>query len=192
LKGNKAGKVDYVGAWEYKQRNEMKSLIASEFAISKKAEHLGIGPKTYDAFICHNTKELMAYKVMVSDYVKGVSLEQWLKQKHSPLERRRVYDLVKKKIDIMHTNGIIHTNLYSSNIILKTGKGGQIEDALITDFNSSYDVQDKTLWDYNKWIRDDRRVLDAIRNEAYSYNNADDVVNYVTFLMLKNKDIVIS
>jgi tRNA A-37 threonylcarbamoyl transferase component Bud32 len=182
LKGNKTAKVKQIYLWLYKQRDEMKSVINNEFKICKKAEALNIGPKTYDTFICYNEQSNIAYKVIVSEYIQGMSLDEWMKTERTPEERQHVYNIVKKKIDKMHENGIIHTRLYSANIILKQGKGGKkVVDAFITDFVHSYDVQDKSMWDYNKWIQDDRRVLNDIQTgkRRFGYQNVDDVVNYV-------------
>jgi tRNA A-37 threonylcarbamoyl transferase component Bud32 len=178
LKGNKTAKLKTIYMWNYKQKNEMKSVIMNEFKICKKAESLGIGPKTYDTFICFNKETNFAYKVVVSEYINGQSLAEWLKTGPSVGERERIYKLVKSKIDKMHGNGIIHSSLSSSNVILKQVKG-KVVDVYITDFVNSYDVQDKSMWDYNKWIQGDRDVLNRIMNNTYSFANSDDVVNYV-------------
>ena len=193
LKANKAAKINYISLWQYKQKDEMKSMIANEFAICKKAESLGIGPKTYDAFICYNEAEFRAFKVVITEYISGQPLDKWLQDDKNITQPQRdhVYNLVKAKVEKMHEHGIIHNSLHTGNIILKMKKD-TVEDVFITDFVNAYDVQDKSMWDYNKWIRDDRSVLDNIRNLSYSYNNADDVVNYVTQKLLANKEIVIS
>lgn len=193
LKGNKTAKVHMISLWEYKQKDEMKSVINNEFKICKKVENLGIGPKIFDSFICYNKTEGKAYKVVVSEYIHGSSLEEWSKIDHSPKEREFVHSLVQKKIEKMHENGIIHNSLFYTpgNIILKTVRG-KVVDAFITDFLRSYDVQDKKMWDYNKWIQEDRQVLSSIKKVARSYSNSDDVINYVAHMLIKNKDIVIN
>lgn len=192
LKGNKAAKVQVISLWQYKQKDEMKSVINNEFKICKKIEQLGIGPKIFDSFICYNSTESKAYKVVVSEYINGLSLDEWSKTDHPPKEREFVYSLVKKKIEKMHENGIIHNSLFYTpgNIILKIVRG-KVVDALITDFVRSYDVQDKKMWDYNKWIQEDRQVLSSIKKVARSYSNSDDVINYVAHMLIENKDIII-
>lgn len=193
LKGNKTAKVKVISLWEYKQKDEMKSVINNEFVICKKMETLGIGPKIFDSFICFNKAESKAYKVVISEYIHGVSLEEWIKEEHTPAERASVHSLVQKKIEKMHENGIIHNSLYYTpgNVILKTLRG-KVVDAYITDYVRSYDVQDKKMWDFNKWIQEDRQVLTTIKKVARSYSNSDDVINYVAHMLIKNKDIVIS
>lgn len=192
LKNNKTAKVKPISLWEYKQKDELRSMINNEFKICKKAEALGIGPKTYDTFICHNEEETRTYKVVISEYIKGISLDDWLKGDHSTKERNRVYELVKAKIEKMHENGIIHNGLrWSSNIILKLNKD-KVSDIYITDYVNAYDVKDKSMWEYNKWIKDDRELLQTIKNKVSSYSNADDVINYVLNKLLDNKNIIIS
>lgn len=192
LKGNKAAKVERISLWMYKQKNEMKSTIYNEFSIHKKAEELGIGPKTYDTFICLNELGNICYKVIIMDYITGIPLDEWLSKSPSQDDRRAMYNMIKKKVDIMHENGIIHGSLTNRNIIVKLGRGSKAEDVVITDYINSYDMTDKSMWDYNKWIQNDRQVLRNIINASYSYNNSTDIVNYVTSKLIANKEIVIT
>lgn len=190
VEGNKTAKVKWISLWEYKQKDELKSIINNEFRICKKAEALGIGPKTHDTFICYNKEEDRAYKVIINDYIKGMSLKDWLEKDHSAQAKEHVHKLVKRKIDKMHEAGIIHNALWSSNVILKITKG-KVVDAFITDFVHAYDVKDKTMWDYNKWIQEDRFVLDNIKNNTRSFSNADDVVSFVAQKLIDKKYVVI-
>jgi tRNA A-37 threonylcarbamoyl transferase component Bud32 len=135
----------------------------------------------------------IAYKVVITEYINGVSLEEWLDTSPSKEEREKIYEMVKAKIDTMHGNGIIHDGLkwHSNNIILKQDKAGNIIDVVITDFVRSYDIKDKKMWDYNKWIQQDRYVLDRIKSgNTYSFDNADDVTNYVTMKLRKHITVV--
>lgn len=193
LKGGKTAKVQIISLWLYKQKDELKSMINNEFRICKKAESLGIGPKTYDTFICSNQENKLSYKVVITDYINGMSLEEWMKETRTDKERDEVHGMVKAKIEKMHENGIIHNQLQwsSSNIILKM-KGKKVIDVYITDFLHAFDVQDKKMWEYNKWIQGDRAVLNKIQSNVRSYNNADDVVNYVVNELIDKKFIQIS
>lgn len=190
--GNKAAKIQMITMWEYKQRDELRSMINNQFKICKKAETLGIGPKTYDSFICYNESEKRAYRVIITEFIKGMSLEDWLKEDRSDKAREVVHNMVKKKIEKMHANGIIHNGLqWSQNIILKM-KGNKVLDVYITDYVNAYDVQDKSMWEYNKWIQQDRYVLTSIKNKVRSYGNVDDVVNYVLHKLIDQKNIIIN
>ncbi len=190
--GDKVAKVEIMRMWNYKQKNEMHSMINHEFMICKKASDLKIGPKTFDAFICKNSSDKSVFKVIVSEYIKGLSLKEWLDKDPSDKERLMVFNIVKSKINKMHESGIIHNKMSTDNIILKLNNKNKVVDALITDFVNSYDVSDKTMWDYNKWIQYDRDVLNDIKNTTKSYSHANDVINYVAYQLQVNKDIIIS
>jgi tRNA A-37 threonylcarbamoyl transferase component Bud32 len=194
LKNGKAAKIVLISMWQYSQKNEMKSVIENEFNISKKAEALGIGPKTYDTFICMNTTENRAYKVVVTEFIKGTSLAEWLKKDHSKEEKKNIHTILKKKLNKMHEHGIIHNSMNAENVILKFAQSSKtkISDLFITDYNHAYDVQDKKMWDYNQWIQSDRQILDNIMNKIDSYSNSDDVLLYVSAKLIDNKDIIIT
>ena len=183
LKGGKAIKINRIYLFAYEQKDEMKAAIANEFAICKRAEELKIGPKIFDCFICMSDDSV--FKVVVSEFVKGVPLDKWMaanKGKNGK-DRIDVYNMVQKKLDIMHENGIIHNNMHGSNIIVKDGG----KDVLFTDFVGAYDMRDKKLWQYNKWIRGDRRILDEIKTGSYSWNNSEDVLKYVAIEIYKTR-----
>lgn len=181
LAGNKTIKINRIYMWEYEQKDEMKSAIENEFDICKKAEKLNIGPKTFDCFICMAGN--VAFKAVVSEYIKGIPMNKWMEGK-SKEQRLEVHNVVKKKLDIMHSNGIIHNNMSVNNIIVKNNG-----DVLFTDFVGAYDINDKKMWQYNKWIRGDRRVLDEIKTGSYSWNNTMDVLKYVASQLLVSKKI---
>lgn len=189
--GNKTAKVQMITMWDYKQKDELRAMINNQFKICKKAEKLGIGPKTYDTFICYNENDRRAYRVIITDFIKGMSLEDWLKGDRSDKAREVVHNMVKNKIDKMHENGIIHNGLqWSQNIILKM-KGNKVMDIFITDYVNAYDVQDKSMWEYNKWIQQDRLILNTIKSKVRSYGNVDEVVNYVFHKLIEKKNIII-
>lgn len=190
--GNKAAKIQMISMWDYKQKDELRAMINNQFKICKKAENIGIGPKTYDTFICYNENEKRAYRVVITEFIKGMSLEEWLKGDRSDKAREVVHNMVKRKIDKMHENGIIHNGLqWSQNIILKM-KGNKVLDVFITDYVNAYDVQDKSMWEYNKWIQQDRVILNTIKSKVRSYGNVDEVVNYVFHKLIEKKNIIIN
>lgn len=188
LKGGKAAKIQWIYLWEYRQKEELKSKMANEFRIYKKAEKLGIGPKTYDVFLCRNTDAQRFGKVVISEYIPGLSLAEWLQNEPSKAERDAVLQLVKAKIETMHTHGIIHNRLDSTNIILKISRK-KVVDAYITDFLQAFDVRDRKMWEYNRWIQGDRAVLDTIQNKVTSFSHTEDVIHYVAHRLLEDKFI---
>lgn len=190
LQDGRVAKVKLLSLWQYKQKDEMKSTIKNEFNICKKVEKLNIGPKVFDSFICSNNKDTHAFKVIVTEYIKGMSLREWIDSNPRMSERKRVADIITQKMNLMHENGIIHNYLHENNIIVKI-YNKKVEDIYFTDFTDAYDVQDKKMWDYNKWIQNDRRVIDRVKNNVRSYSNADDIVNYVAYTLLSQNEIII-
>jgi hypothetical protein len=187
LKGNKVAKVNLINLWAFKQRNEMKDTIENTFQLTKKACEIGLGPKVYDTFVCLNEKEDCAYYVIVTENIRGMLLEEWLKLDHTPEERQQVHDMVNRKIDLMHEHGIVHNSLWSSNIILKMSRN-KVLDIYITNFMRAYELEHMK----NTNINEDKWILEHIKNERVdSYSNADDVVQYVAIQLLAKKGLVI-
>jgi tRNA A-37 threonylcarbamoyl transferase component Bud32 len=191
VKGNKTAKVQRISLWEYKQKGEMKSALSNEFKIGQKAFELGVGPKVHDVFVCFNEQETNAYKVVVSDYIVGEPLEEWLNGTRTPEEKKQVYELVKSKIDKLHANGIIHNSLYAGNVIIVMQRG-KIADVYITDYLNAKDTLDKSMWEFNDWIKNDRRVLNSILSNKYFFDISDDVTLYVANKLIEKRDIIIS
>lgn len=156
----------------------MHATMSSELNICKKAHALKIAPRVHDIFLCFNTQYHIVYKVIISDYVKGVSLKEWLSNNKDPIQRAKMHDMIKAKIDVMHANGIIHNNLHDDNIIVQL-RSNTVQNVLFTDFESSYDVHDKTTMDYNKWIMNDKEILRELKSSYKTYDHVDDVVNYI-------------
>jgi tRNA A-37 threonylcarbamoyl transferase component Bud32 len=183
LEGNKIAKINLISLWHYKYKDELQDTINAEFQMCKNAHSKGLGPRIYDAFICFNADQKCAYKVIVTEYINNsCTLEEWLEKKHSPEEKKYVYDLVKKQIDIMNDNGIIYKNLWTCNIILKF-KNKKVDRVIITDFDQAYDSSIKKTQMNDLW------VLNQIKHE--SYNHADDVLNYVVSSLISKKQITI-
>jgi serine/threonine protein kinase len=189
LENGKAAKIKEVYAWGA-AKNEVHDNIANEFEITRKVASMGLAPKIHDIFICENLKENKVYKIVVSDFVKGMSLREWLDKKPTKEERQHVHDLVKTKLDKLQSHGIIHGAMDSSNIILKM-RGKTITDAVVTDFHYSYDILNKKMWDTNRLIKWDRYVLNDILDKPWFVFNTDDVVKYVVARLIKEKKIAV-
>jgi serine/threonine protein kinase len=183
LSNNKVASFYYVGLWQYREKHEMHKSLQSLQNIYHKASKLRITPRFHDLFFCFNGEKV--FQVIVTDYIKGISLDAWLNQNHSPSERKHLYNILKRKIDRMHANGIIHNAVYNSNVIIRQGK----LDAFLTSFETAYDLNDKTMYSYNKWMKADRNVLNSILQNAVTINNAEEIVLYVAHKLITNNDI---
>lgn len=189
LENGKAAKIKQVYSWGA-AKNEVRDNIVNEFEITRKVASMGITPKISDIFICENLGENAVYKIVVSDFVKGTSLKDWLSKNPSKEERTKVHDMVKTKLDKLHSIGIIHGSMDSGNIILKM-RGATITDIMITDFHRSYDIMDKKMWDTNRLIKWDRYILSDILDKPWFVFNTDDVIKYVVARLLKEKKIAL-
>jgi serine/threonine protein kinase len=189
LENGKAAKIKQVYSWGA-AKNEVRENIMNEFEITRKVASMGITPKVSDIFICENLRENAVYKIVVSDFVKGTSLRDWLSKNPSKEDRVKVHDMVKTKLDKLHTIGIIHGSMDSGNIILKM-RGATITDIMITDFHQSYDIMNKKMWDTNRLIKWDRYVLSDILDKPWFVFNTDDVIKYVVARLIKEKKIAL-
>lgn len=189
LENGKAAKIKQVYSWGA-AKNEVRDNIVNEFEITRKVAAMGITPKVSDIFICENLRENAVYKIVVSDFVKGTSLADWLSKNPSKEERIKVHEMVKTKLDKLHNIGIIHGSMDSGNIILKM-RGATITDIMITDFHRSYDIMNKKMWDTNRLIKWDRYVLSDILDKPWYVFNTDDVIKYVVARLIKEKKIAL-
>lgn len=189
LESGKAAKIRHVYAWGA-AKNEVRDNLSNEFAITRKVASMGITPKVHDIFMCENLRENVVYKIVVSDFVKGTSLQDWFNKNPSKAERNKVHDMVKEKLDKLHGTGIIHGSMNAGNIILKM-RGKNIVDVMFTDFQQSYDIMNKKMWDTNRLIKWDRFILSDILDKPWFSFNTDDVVKYVASRLIKEKKIAL-
>lgn len=187
LDNGKAAKVSEIYSWGA-AKNEIRDNVTNEFQITRKVADMGITPKIHDVFLCENLHENKMFKIVVSDFVKGMNLESWLENNPPPKDRKRVHDIVKHKLDLMHSTGIIHNAMRASNIILKM-RGKQVTDAMITDFYESHDIMNKKMWDTNRLIKWDRMILSTILDKPRWNFNKDDVAKYVISRLIKENKI---
>lgn len=186
LKGEaaKVAKISYVSFWAYRRKNELRQQVNQELAIYKKAHQQGFGPKMHELFLCYNKTTNALYKVVISDYVHGISLEEWLHTRPSNHEKKVVHHMVKDKIDKMHSAGIIHGHLVASNIILKMERN-RVKEVMLTDFGVAFDEKKRTFVD------NDNDVLDVFVDMPARYN-VNEVVDYVAARLIANKHIIIT
>lgn len=184
LQGNKIAKLTLISLWQYKYKNDLEETIKVEFNICKDAYEKGLGAKVHDTFICFNANHNCAYKVIIKEQTLNTcTLEEWLEQKHTAEEKTRVYNLVKKQIDLMHSNNIIHKSLWTNTIILKL-KHKKVDSVIIDNFDHAY-YHSKTSQMDDLWL------LGHIKQKEPSYNHADEVLNYIVYNLITKKQLVI-
>ena len=67
---------------------------------------------------------------IVMEYVEGTTLKEWLKEKHTCKDRKRIAIQLGEAVDYIHTKGIVHRDLKPENIII-TKNGNNVK---LTDF----------------------------------------------------------
>ena len=55
---------------------------------------------------------------IVMEYVEGTTLKEWLKEKHTRKDRKRIAIQLGEAVDYIHTKGIVHRDLKPENIII--------------------------------------------------------------------------
>ena len=67
---------------------------------------------------------------IVMEYVEGSTLKEWLREKHTYKDRKRIAIQLGEAVDYIHTKGIVHRDLKPENIII-TKNGNNVK---LTDF----------------------------------------------------------
>tara|TARA_B100001964_G_C14181252_1_gene576367 strand:- start:618 stop:1526 length:909 start_codon:yes stop_codon:yes gene_type:complete len=140
------------------------TIFRQEINISKKMGELGIGPKIYDAYYCKENNKYLIF--IVQEYMKGGDLEQWLEDGNKFTSKLKLE--LKKKINLMHTNGFYHGDLHKNNILIQN-KDGTNPELFLGDFG----------------LTTSQKILNDI-------NQQDDITNMRAILMgndnIQNKD----
>ena len=102
----------------------LRRQLRKEFDIMLKAEHHGI-VRAIDFFYSEELGD-----AILMEYVPGLDLRQWLEEKPSRKERRRVARQLLEAAAYMHRRGMVHRDLKPENILI-TGEGNSVK---IIDF----------------------------------------------------------
>ena len=71
---------------------------------------------------------------IVMEYVEGTTLKEWLKEKHTRKDRKRIAIQLGEAVDYIHTKGIVHRDLKPENIIItKNGNSVKLIDFGLAD-----------------------------------------------------------
>ncbi len=155
-----ASKMEYIGGGEYgkvfkidetrcvKIINISENLnnlgyidFQNEVEISKVAGEIGVGPKIYDAYVCVNDANSSCYGIIYMEYVKGITLNDFLYKYYSKGNIATIRRLLEEKINKLHNAGILHSDLHHDNVMIIMD-GGEVKDVKIIDFGFSQYIKD--------------------------------------------------
>jgi tRNA A-37 threonylcarbamoyl transferase component Bud32 len=113
----------------------------NEVKICRAAGELGVGPKIYDTYVCVNDANSTCYGIIYMDYVKGITLTDFLYKYYSKGNILVIRRLLEEKINKMHNAGILHSDLHTDNVMILM-EGGEVKDVKIIDFGFSMFIKD--------------------------------------------------
>jgi len=133
FKGNKKyvikiKNVDYLD-------DDDKNRLEKSINIGKKMGKVGVGPKIHNVFYCKNKGKQQIFIVM--DFINKGSLSTWSDKN---VLTKQLKEKIKKKIELMHKNNVIHNNLWQDHILVQQEKGKI--DFFLTSFGGSVRVKD--------------------------------------------------
>lgn len=155
-----AAHMEYIGSGEYgkifkidenrcvkfimisEQLNNLRYInYRDEIEISKIAGDHGISPKIFDSYVCVNNKDSSCYGVIYMEYVKGLTLSDFLYKYYSRENILIIRRILEEKINKLHNLGILHSDLHSDNVMIVMD-GSNIKDVVIIDFGFSQYIKD--------------------------------------------------
>jgi predicted Ser/Thr protein kinase len=93
------------------------SQIKTSIAIIQKAAKLGITPQLFDVFLVKMKDKFLLIKVY--EYIEGSS---WNESKFTKQSYENALEQLNQAIHIMNTNGIIHHDLHTENVMITKNK----------------------------------------------------------------------
>lgn len=114
------------------------NMILREIENQKKMSDIDVAPKYYDSYICKENGNLTVFIIM--EYMSEGTLNSYLAKgnKLTPELKKKLDD----KIDLMHKNQILHTDLHNENVLLTKKKNGEL-DIYIADWGLSINMSNK-------------------------------------------------
>ena len=153
---------------------EQMEAARHEFAITRLAGELGVGPAVHDAYFCCSAQSTCHY-VIVMDAIAGESLTEWLTTAGAARResmRKQVLELVAK----LQGAGVEHTDLHSDNVLIAPG-----DQAYIIDYGLA------------TWTGTDRRADVESVNRTFSETfTLDETARHVAAILIAKGAVALS
>ena len=106
---------------------------------------------------------------IVMEYVEGTTLKEWLREKHTYKDRKRIAIQLGEAVDYIHTKGIVHRDLKPENIIItKNGNNVKLTDFGLAD-SCSYAILKQPAGTPQYMSPEQMQTAGAdVRNDIYS------------------------
>lgn len=116
---------------EYRNDNAYQRLLRKELNITHDLDHSSVV----------TAKEIVEVEglgpCIVMEYVDGVTLKQWLTEKHSKAERRHIVQQLTDVLEYIHNRQVVHRDLKPSNIMItRNGQKVKLIDFGLADSDS--------------------------------------------------------
>lgn len=175
-------------------KNSLRDRILQEVEISILAGKLGIGPKIHRFYICKSIPTKQNWMVIMMDELKGKTLEQYKEEKGtiSKEDIRFIKQKVRDKLQTLHRNNILHSDIHTGNIFLTFTKDENIADVFLIDFGMSRNVSKYTKTQFEN--EESLYFFDYINNKYDPSNKEIDpakLVDYVILRMIEDQVILL-
>lgn len=121
---------------------DLRDKILQEVEISILAGKLGIGPKIHRFYICKSLPTKQNWMVIMMEQLQGKTLEEYKEEKGTinPEEIKFIKQKLREKLQILHRNNILHSDIHFGNIFLTFTKENKIQDVFLIDYGMSRNV----------------------------------------------------
>lgn len=159
--------------------NNLREIIDYEYNIAKKAGEIGVGPQIYNHFICKSDSGY--YHIMYMENIKNsTTLTVWLEKKKNQKLKDEILKKIKIKLEKLHSNNIIHHDIWSDNILVVKKKNNNF-DVVIIDYGLAHSGANIIKTEKDR----------EYKNLKYLISNNINIYNYVIDKLLENKEIKI-
>lgn len=144
------------------------SNFKREVKMNSIASNLGVSPRLYDSFTCHNSNDEY-YGVIIMDRW-DMTLGTYFRKFNMSLSNDMLKRL-EQKIDALHKSGIYHGDLHAENVVVKLSKTqpGVVTDVALIDFGWSA-TKSHPLYTVSRFR--DKQLVPKIRTQSDTYSDS--------------------
>jgi tRNA A-37 threonylcarbamoyl transferase component Bud32 len=123
---------------------------------------------------------------MYMQLLQGMTLREWIESNPSEALKKKVKDMLKVKLAVLHNNKIMHSDLHQENVLV-IGNRKNASGLYIIDYGLATNFKNRVA-EFIEYERDVEHLFEDWRK--YDGDRAGEIETYVIGRMLDNKDIV--